>query len=107
APGQVPIGVLVTDPAHGVGIFAGERAVEHGLGHRDLAPHWPPARLEIDRIGETLLRLGAAGNAELETLSRCHRAPVGAGDLALGGDRLATPRRSLLDRKSTRLNSSH
>src|SRR5438132_59434 len=41
---QTPVGVLVDDAAHGVGIFAGEDAIEHDLCDRHLPAHGFAAR---------------------------------------------------------------
>ena len=65
--------VLIDDAADRVGIFAGERAVEHHLGDRHLAAHGLAARFEIDRLGQAFLRLGAALVVEAEPLGGRHR----------------------------------
>ena len=80
--------VLVDDAANGVGVSAGEGAVEHDLGYSHLPAHCFATRLEIDRLGQAFLRLGACTFVEAEQLGRRHRPLVFAGDLALGRDRL-------------------
>src|SRR5262249_60329507 len=84
--GEVPVRVLINHAAHVVGIIAGEYAVHHHLGDRYLAAHRFAARLEIDGIGETLLRLGARLVHKAEPLGPTLRPPPVAGDLALAGD---------------------
>src|SRR4051794_36829207 len=41
---KTPMGVLIDNPADRVRIFAGEHAVQHHLGNRDLTPHGLAAR---------------------------------------------------------------
>src|SRR5262245_3934745 len=99
----MPVRILVDHTADRVRIFPGEGAVEDHLRHRDLAANRFAARLEIDRRGETLLRLGATGVVEPKALGRRHRALVGAGDLPLGGDGFAARRRLRVRRSDCRL----
>ena len=56
--GQMMVGVLKHHAADVVRIVAGEHAVHHDLRHRFLTGERLAARLEIDRLGETLF--GAA-----------------------------------------------
>ena len=63
--GEMAVRVLIDDAADVVWIVAGEHAVHHHLRDRDLPAHRLAARLEIDRVGETLLRLGALRADEL------------------------------------------
>ena len=89
---QTTMRVLVDDPADGVGIFAGEHAIEHHLGHCHLAAHGLAARLEVDRLGQAYLRLRAGRLVEAEQLGRGHRPLVLAGHLAFGRNRLSAAR---------------
>src|SRR5262249_45834808 len=72
-----------------VGIVAREHAVHDDLRDRDLAAHGLAARLEIDRVGEALLGLGARLALEAEALGRTLRMMAFARHLALACDRLA------------------
>ena len=82
--------VLIDHAAHGVRIVAGEHAVHHHLGDRDLAAHGFAAGFEIDRVGEALLRLGARLLVEqAETFGRRLGVLVVGIDLALRRDALA------------------
>ena len=83
--GEMPVGVLINHAAHVVGIVAGEHAVHHHLRDRHLPAQRLAARLEIDRVGETLFRLGARLASKTEALRRAFQ-PAG---VVLAGDRLA------------------
>ena len=87
--GEMAVRVLIDDAADVVRIVAREHAVHHHLRDRDLPAHRLAARLEIDRVGEALLGLGARLDVEAEPLGRALRAAVLAGHLALAGDRHA------------------
>src|SRR5262249_46363144 len=87
---ETAVGVLVDDAADRVGIFAGEHAVEYHLGHRHLAAHGFAAGFEVDRLGQALLRLGAARLVEAEPLGPGHRPLALAGDFAFGRHRLSS-----------------
>ena len=80
--GQMPVRILVDDVADIVRVIAGEGAVEHDLRHRDLAALDFATRFEIDRIGETLLGLGARAG-EPSRSAGVRRTLAFAGDLAL------------------------
>ena len=57
--GEMAVRILIHDATDIARVVAREHAVHHHLRDRDLAAHRLGARLEIDRVGETLLRLGA------------------------------------------------
>src|SRR5262249_46277252 len=84
-----------------VGIITGEHAVEDDLGNRDLTAYLLAARLEVDRVGETLLRLGALLAGQTQPFGRRPRPLAFAGDLAFGGDALAGGRFAALGRPKT------
>ena len=92
--GVAAVRVLIDDAADAVRIEAREHAVHHHLRDRDLAALRLAARLEIDRIGEALLGLGALLCIQAKPLGRCLRPLVGAGHLALRRDGLTGRQRN-------------
>ena len=101
--GEMAVGVLVDDAADVVRVKRREHPVHHNLRHRDLRAHRLVAQFEINRVGETLLRLGARRADEREPLGRRFRTLLDASDLALGGDALAGLVAALLRRRQRRL----
>ena len=87
--GEMAVGVLVDHAADVVRIERREHPVHHHLRHRDLPAHRFVARFEIDRVGETFLRLGARRPGERQPLGRRFRTLIDAGDFAFAGDGLA------------------